>query len=177
MLSASYLLCLRTTTLSSPLRWRLWGTLPATGTWVMLTDQRTLVNSLWGVAVQILTNCEKTLSKITSAAHISILTGKQWLLRWYFNTGLPSGVLKPIVLTLHELFSSKGLLMWMLEGHTHQKTRLLLILDMNFRSYLGNADRSPYYVAVRDIKKTPKSTSLACNAPHFPFFLPAVYII
>lgn len=69
------------------------------------------MNSLWGVAVQILTNCEKTLSKMTSAAHISILAGKQRLLRWYFNTGVPSGVVKPFVLTLHELFFPKGLLM------------------------------------------------------------------
>lgn len=157
MLSASYLLCLSTITLSSPFCWRLWSSLPASRTWVMLTDQRTLVNSLWGVAVQILTNCEKALIKMTSAARINILTGKQWLLRWYFHIGLPSGVLKPIVLALHELFSPKGLLMWMLEGHTHQKTRLLLILDMNFRPCLGNADRPPWYVAVRDIKRTPKS--------------------
>lgn len=61
--------------------------------------------------MQILTNWEKNLSKMTSAADISILTRKQQLLRWYFNTGLPSGVLKLIVLTLHELFFPKGLLM------------------------------------------------------------------
>lgn len=148
MFGASYLLYLSTVTLSSPYCWRLWSSLPATGTWVMLTDQRTMVNSLWGVAVRILTNCEKTLSKMTSAAHISILAGKQWLLRWYFNTGntgVPSGVVIPIVL----LFSPKGLLM--LEGHTHQKIAVLLILDMNFRPCLGNADRPSCYVAVRHI--------------------------
>lgn len=166
MLSASYLLSLGPVTLSSPFCWRLWSSLPATGTWVMLIDQRTVVNSLWGVAVPILTNCKKTLSKMISAAHISILTGNQWLLRCCFNTELPSEVLKPVVLTLHELFCHKGLLMWMLEGHPHQKIPVLLILDMNFRPCLGNADRPPCYVAVRDIKKKPKEhlSSLWCTS-------------
>lgn len=76
MLSASYGLYFSTVTLSSLFCWKLWSSPPATGTWVMLIDQRTMVNSLWGVAVQILTNCEKTLSKMTSAAHIDILNRK-----------------------------------------------------------------------------------------------------
>lgn len=56
------------------------------------------MNSLGDVAVQILTNWEKTLSKMASAAHASILSGKKQVgklllmfLRWCFNIALPLG--------------------------------------------------------------------------------------
>lgn len=147
----------------------------------VLIDWRTMLSSLWGVAVQTLITWRRILRKMASADHTNILSGKQQLgklvcmfLKWYFGIVLPPGMFQVGSWNPRCLHSTTC-------SFTCVCTRIPLypgkylswqILDVTFRALWGRCWRTTMRDAFQE-----QRASQAFTATHFPSFLPAVYLI
>lgn len=129
---------------------------------VVLIDWRTMLSSLWDVAVQILINWRKILRKMASADRTSILSGKQqpgklvhMFLKWYFGTVLPPRMFQVGSWNPLCLHCTSCSFIWSFNVHIRIPLHLgkylsCLILDVTFRAVWGRCWRTAMRDAFRE---------------------------